>query len=103
MPSTPAQPKIEAPFGVSAVVLILKAVTQAAQFYVGYVFEVKNFAVVERANYYLVEFFRRYQTTFIAHDVLERLVAVFAELTRCRLDVLLGKRCPAAHTAVGAL
>ena len=44
-------------------------------------------------SYYLVEFFRRYQTTFIAHDVLERLVAVFAELTRCRLDVLLGKRC----------
>ena len=72
-----------------AVVFVGKAVGDTTQFYIGNVFKIENLAVLAD----VAELLGSRQAASVAHDVLERLVSLFAECTGSSLYVLLGKGC----------
>ena len=75
----------------ATVVAAMETVGHTSELYCGYVFETKHLSVIFSADNDVFEFFRRYKTALVAHDVLECLFSLFAERTGSSFDVLLGK------------
>ena len=71
----------------------METVCYTTEFYVGHVFQIEYLAGGEGADYNVAEFFRSNQTAFVAHDVLERLVALLAERSGSGFEVLRCQCC----------
>jgi len=74
-----------------AVGIALVGIGFAAQFDVGDIFQTQHLTVGERADDDLAELFGRFVTSAVFHRILERVLRVFAQRTRGRLDVLFGQ------------
>ena len=71
--------------------LALEAVAYTAKLHRCHVFQIEDVAVFVGADDNLVKLFWSNQTSAVAHHILECRSAVFTELTRSSLDVLVGE------------
>ena len=74
-----------------SVYLIVIPVSQSSQLHISYIFQPQDLSLRSRPDHDIFKLLYSLQTTFIAHNILKRLIAFFSELSGRSFYILFGQ------------